>query len=207
MWINLFFRKLFRIKNQKLISRFVVIDTETTGLDLKKDKILSIGAVVVEQNHININERFECFIEQEYFNLESVRIHGIMKHGDQKKIAEKEALEYFLEFVKDDVIVGHHVCFDIRMINKTLVAHDYNKLKNKVLDTEFLYRKLKPFLGYPQQVKRLSLDDLCEDLQISRKGRHTASGDALITALAFMKIKKKLLNENIQKLNRYLYRC
>lgn len=207
MWINLFFRKLFRIKNQKLISRFVVIDTETTGLDLKKDKILSIATVVVEQNHINISERFECFIEQEYFNLDSVRIHGIMKHGDQKKIAEKEALECFLKFVKDDVIVGHHVCFDVQIINKALTDYGYKKLTNKVLDTGYLYRKLKPFLGYPQQVKRLSLDDLCEDLQISRKGRHTASGDALITALAFMKIKKKLLNENIQKLNRYLYRC
>jgi len=112
-----------------------------------------------------------------------------------------------LDFVKDDVIVGHHICFDVRIINKSLTDYGYKKLKNKVLDTGYLYRKLKPFLGYPNQVKQLSLDDLCEDLQISRKGRHTASGDALITALAFIKIKKKLMKENIQKLNRYLYRC
>ena len=207
MWFDSFFKNLFGSKNKKSTGRFVVVDTETTGLDLKKDKILSIGAVVVDQNHININERFECFIKQEYFNLASVRIHGIMKQGDQKKIAETEALERFLDFVKDDVIVGHHICFDVRIINKSLTDYGYKKLKNKVLDTGYLYRKLKPFLGYPNQVKQLSLDDLCEDLQISRKGRHTASGDALITALAFIKIKKKLMKENIQKLNRYLYRC
>lgn len=203
MWLN----SLINSKNQKTNDRFVVIDTETTGLDIKKDKILSIGAVVVEQNHINISERFECFIEQSYFNLESVRIHGIMKHGEQPKMSEKEAIERFLEFVKDDIIVGHHICFDIWMIDKALSEHGYKKLRNKVLDTGYLFRKLKPFSGYPLQAKQLSLDDLCEDLQISKKDRHTASGDALITALAFMKIKKKLLNENIQNLNRYLYRC
>lgn len=207
MWLNTLFSKLFNPNKKKTIDRFVIIDTETTGLDIKKDKILSIGAVVVEQNHVNINERFECFIEQAYFNFASVRIHGIMRHSNPTKISEKEAVERFLAFVKDDIIVGHHVCFDIRMIDKALVEQGYKKLKNKVLDTGYLYRKLKPFSGYPHQAKQLSLDDLCEDLQISKKDRHTASGDALITALAFMKIKKKLLNENIQSLNRYLYRC
>ncbi len=207
MWFNSLFKKLFGQKNQNPANRFIVIDTETTGLDLKKDKILSIGAVVIEQNHININERFECYIEQAYFSSASVRIHGIMKHGDQKKMTEKEAVEKFLEFVKGDIIVGHHVCFDIRMINKALDAHGIKKLNNKVLDTGYLYRKLKPFSGYPDQVKQLSLDDLCDDLQISKKGRHTASGDALITALAFMKIRKKLLNENIRRLDRFLHSC
>lgn len=207
MWFNSLFKKLFGPKNQNPANRFIVIDTETTGLDLKKDKILSIGAVVIEQNHININERFECYIEQAYFSSASVRIHGIMKHGDQIKMTEKEAVEKFLEFVKGDIIVGHHVCFDIRMINKALATHGIKKLKNKVLDTGYLYRKLKPFSGYPDQAKQLGLDDLCEDLQISKKGRHTASGDALITALAFMKIRKKLLNENIRRLDRFLHSC
>jgi len=63
--------------------RFVVLDTETTGLDAKKDKILSIGAVAVKDQKIFIADRFEYYLQQVYTAKgDSIKIHGILpKHN------------------------------------------------------------------------------------------------------------------------------
>jgi DNA polymerase-3 subunit epsilon len=72
------------------------------------------------------------------------------------------------------------------------------KLKNKFIDTGYLYKKSKHII-YQENLKPLSLDDLCKELNVPTVDRHTATGDALITALVFLKIlgrldKRKHLN-------------
>ena len=175
-------------ENQSKEKRYVVFDCETTGLDHKSDRILSIGAVAIQHNEIIVNDYLEVFLHQEVFKAETVLIHGILREGKEEKIVEAEAVIRFLEFVKDATLVGHHVDFDIEMINQCLDRLDVGKLKNQSMDTDIMYQKLK-YLPYEEHT---SLDELCTIYKIKKSDRHTASGDAFITALLFLKLKRKL---------------
>ena len=175
-------------ENQSKEKRYVVFDCETTGLDYKSDRILSIGAVAIPNNEIIVNDYLEVFLQQDVFKAETVLIHGILREGKEEKIVEAEAVIRFLEFVKDATLVGHHVDFDIEMINQSLARLDLGKLKNQSMDTDIMYQKLK-YLPYEQHT---SLDELCTIYKIKKSDRHTASGDAFITALLFLKLKRKL---------------
>jgi DNA polymerase-3 subunit epsilon len=169
-------------------NRYVVFDCESTGLDYKKDRILSIGAVSVMDNKIEVSDYLEVFLIQDVFKPESVPIHGIMRDGNEDKIVEAEAVIRFLSFIKDATLVGHHIDFDIELINEALKKLDLGKLKNEFMDTDAMYQKLKnlPFEEHH------NLDELCDIFKIRKSDRHTASGDAFITALLFLKLKKKL---------------
>lgn len=174
-------------ENKSKIKRYVVFDCETTGLNYKKDRILSIGAVGIIENRVEINDFIEVFVKQDIFNPETVAIHGILKDGPEK-VVEVEALIRFLDFIKDAILVGHHVSFDIEMINQALDRLNLGTLKNEYMDTDIMYQKLKYF---PQD-QHTSLDELCDVYKIRKSDRHTASGDAYITALLFLKLKRKL---------------
>jgi len=186
------YQALFKKKQQLTFAncRFVVLDTETTGLDPKTDRILSIGAIAVQQNTLFVNDSFEQFLQQSHFNKNSVPIHGITKDGLEEKLAEKIAIEAFIKYIGNSVLVAHHAAFDIDMINKALKRMDLKPLKNKVIDTGVLYKKLTQ-----SPKKHLSLDSLCNTFNIPAHDRHTAAGDAYITALLFLKIMSRWRQE------------
>lgn len=189
-WLE--YRNKFRVKRHENLeeNRFVVFDTETTGLDTKVDRILSIGAVGVIGNVIDISDSFEIFVSQEKFNSNTVEIHGILKNGGLSKTSEKESLEEFVNFLGNSIIVAHHAAFDMEMINEGLKRMQLPKLKNKSLDTGVLYKKLNGV-----QNKHFGLDELCEEFNVAKHDRHTALGDAYITALLFLKIVSKMKKE------------
>lgn len=168
--------------------RYVVFDCETTGLDYRKDVILSIGAVAVIDSAVIVNDSLELFIKQDVYNPETVSIHGILKEGKEEKIVEAQAVILFLEFIQNATLVGHHVSFDIEMINQALRRLNVGKLKNDSMDTDAMYQKFKGL----QEDQHSSLDELCKILKVEKSDRHTASGDAFITALVFLKLKKRL---------------
>lgn len=176
--------------------RFIAFDTETTGFDYKEDRILSIGAVGVKNNAIDVVDQLELYLDQDVFKAETVKIHQIRKNGMHEKVSEKKALEKFITYIEDSILVAHHAGFDQRMINKALERNGLGKLKNKILDTGTLFKRTKHqvYLIHDPN-KYYSLDALCNDLKISKSDRHTASGDAFITALAFLKIISKLRKE------------
>ena len=175
-------------ENQNKKKRFVVFDCETTGLDYKSDSILSIGAVAIENNQIIVGDFMEVFLIQDNFKVALVPIHAILKEGKEEKIVEAEGIIRFLEFIKEATLVGHHVDFDIEMINQGLTQLGVGKLKNEFMDTEVMYQKL----NYLSQEQHSSLDELCDIYKIRKSDRHTASGDAFLTAQLFFKLKKKL---------------
>lgn len=180
-------------------TKFIVFDTETTGFSKKNDRVLSIGAVSVINNVIHVNDTFEVYIKQEIFRAETVPIHGILKEGEIEKISELDALQGFLKYIGNAVLVGHHVLFDINMINQILKRNQLPKLSNKAIDTEFMYKKSKHSI-YQKDTENYSLDDLSNELNISKSDRHTASGDAYITAIAFLKTLARLNKNNNLKL-------
>lgn len=173
-------------------TRFVVLDTETTGFDYTNDRILCIGALVLQNGVIPINESLEIFIQQEHYDQASAKIHGILKECVIERPTELQALQEFLSFLGDSIIIAHHTVFDITMINKALERNGLPELKNKTLDTAVLYKKTLLISNLLERKEAYSLDELADKFDISKKDRHTAMGDAYITAIAFLKILKKL---------------
>jgi DNA polymerase-3 subunit epsilon len=173
-------------------TRFVVLDTETTGFDYTNDRILCIGALVLQNGVIPINESLEIFIQQEHYDESSAKIHGILKECVIERPSELQALQEFLSFLGDSIIIAHHTVFDITMINKALERNGLPELKNKTLDTAVLYKKTLLISNLLERKEAYSLDELADKFDISKKDRHTAMGDAYITAIAFLKILKKL---------------
>ncbi|WP_281335842.1 3'-5' exonuclease [Flavobacterium eburneipallidum] len=173
-------------------TRFVVLDTETTGFDYEKDRILSIGAIALQNNTIHIQDSFEIYIEQEHYNQATAQIHGILKDFVLDRPKELEALQQFLAFLGDSIIIAHHTAFDMKMLNKALERNGLPELKNRSLDTAILYKKTLINSYLLERKDHYTLDDLADKFDISKKDRHTALGDAYITAIAFLKILKKL---------------
>ncbi|PWL39124.1 3'-5' exonuclease [Flagellimonas aquimarina] len=173
-------------------NEFVIFDTETTGFSFDKDRILSIGAVKLINKNILVKKSFEVYISQTHYDSNSAEIHGILKKGNKECITEIEALEQFLTYIKNHVLVGHHVLFDIAMVNEALKRNGLPKLKNKTLDTGLLYKRTLLTTAVLQKKEQYSLDDLAEKFNISKKDRHTALGDAYITVIAFLAILDKL---------------
>ena len=186
-------------------TRFVVFDTETTGLDYKKDRILSLGGVAVVGNQVIAADTLELFLKQDFYNPDSAQIHGILKQGNYLKVNEKEAIAQCLDFISTDILVGHHVGFDVAVVNQSLKRAGLGRLKNRQLDTEILYKRLVHPVNRPLQDKRYTLDELAEALKIPLHDRHTAAGDSLITALVFIKIVHKLNSDGEMKL-KHLFR-
>jgi len=184
--------KKFKITQPNNIetTRFVVFDTETTGLNIATDKILSIGAISIFNNVIEVADSFEVYLRQDKFKAQTVEIHGLLKGGNLLKINENEAIEQFINYLGNAVLIAHHAAFDIEMINASLKRMKLPKLKNKSIDTGILYKKLEG-----KKDNHFSLDILCKEFNIPKHDRHTASGDAFITAIAFLKIVSKLKQE------------
>lgn len=182
-------------------TRFVVLDTETTGFDYTNDRMLCIGALVLQNNIIKIEESFEVYIEQDHYDQSTAQIHGILKDFIVKRPTELEALEQFLNYLGDSIIIAHHANFDITMINRALERNGLPELKNKSLDTGVLYKKTLIKSHLFERKDHYALDDLADKFDISKKDRHTALGDAYITAIAFLKIVKKLREKKEINLN------
>ena len=178
---------------------FVVLDTETTGFDFKKDRILSIGALKIQNGVIKAKEAFEVFLKQTTFDAKTVEIHGILKKGKVEQISELEGLEILLNLLKNSVLVAHHVGFDVGMINMALMRNGLPKLMNPELDTSRLFhRSLRK--SKRSSNGHYSLDELSEHFNIPQTDRHTALGDAYITAIAFLHIAEKLKPASLEHL-------
>ena len=186
------YSKKFKQKQPKSFenTRFVIFDTETTGLDIYNDRILSIGAIGIFNHNIDVADSLEIYLKQDQFKAETVEIHGILKEGKLTKLSEAEAMEYFIAYIDNAVLVAHHTAFDIEMINAALKRLGLPKLKNKTIDTGILYKKLEG-----KKDAHFNLDVLSEEFNIPKHDRHTAAGDAFITALLFLKIVSKLKKE------------
>src|SRR5262245_48014542 len=88
--------------------RFVVLDTETTGLDPKRDRIITIGALAVRDGEILLEDAFEVLLKIAY-NNSSVTVHGITRDEASAGMDELQAIAEFLDYLQDGVIVGHHI--------------------------------------------------------------------------------------------------
>jgi len=169
--------------------RFVVLDTETTGLNPQTDRIVTIGAVAVQNGEIVLDDAYSALLELER-NTEAVTVHGVTRDESRGGLAEAEALAGFLDYLRDGVIVGHHIGHDVATFDAGYGRHWNMSLANRNLDTMDLTLHLErdgAFAGRPP-IRRFTLDSLCAMFDIIPHDRHTAAGDAFITAQVFLRL-------------------
>ena len=180
---------------------YAVIDTEATGLDHDVDEMVSFGGVVLRDFTIAIEESISIyFAGRNVTDRKALEIHGLLPNEDNAE-EELTGLKKILQFVGNKILVGHYLGFDIRMINTLLAKYDCPPLKNVVLDTsEFAKRLDFPLRNYQFAVhKEYTLDALCARFGVIPKARHTAAGDAYITAILFQKLLFEFRNKGILK--------
>ncbi len=184
--------------------RFVVLDTETSGLNPWKDQLLSIGAVAITNLEIVIADSFEAVVRQDSQEAlrESISIHGLRPKDLQKGRSIEEVLSCWLQYVRNSVLVGQHVAFDQGIISAHLKRLWGIRLYNPGVDTAQLAMRIEhPSRGAEEIPReRYSLDKLAERYHLRPEERHTAIGDAFLTAQLFLILVRQLQSRGVRTL-------
>lgn len=173
--------------------RFVVVDTEATGLDPSEDRMLSLAAVAVDGEVLRAGDSLELTVAHDEVGREAATIHGMVRADLADGVAEVEALAAFVELLGSSVFVAHHAEFDRALIAAALTRHGAAALFNPVLDTAALARRIElgPVALDPAasgSSLRFDLDSVAERFLLETDARHTAAGDALLTAELLLRL-------------------
>ncbi len=160
-------------------TRVVVVDVETTGLNLMTDTLISIGAVAVVKGRIAFGESFSVVLQQrESSRKENILIHGISGSAQREGMPPADALLAFLEYLGKSPLVAFHVAFDETMIKRALHQYLGISFKRPWLDLAYVLPALYPDLMRSHR----ALDDWSSHFDIRNDDRHNAVADALATA-------------------------
>lgn len=159
--------------------RWVVLDLETTGLNLNKDLVLSIGAVVIEDGAIDFSQQFERTLQRHAHKLgPSVLLHGLGPSAIAAGSDPVDALLDFMEFVGDSPLLAFHAPFDQHMLGRALKDSLGYRLQHRFLDVA----DMAPLLCPQAHIREAGLDDWINWFQLQIFERHNASADAMATA-------------------------
>lgn len=170
---------------------YVCFDCETTGLDPKKDDIVSIGAVIIKNNTIISSKKFVKFVKPKTkLQADAIKIHHIRECDLEDAEDIDKVIEEFLEFIGNRTLVGYFLEFDMAMINKYLKPKVGITLPNKALEVSAIYYDYK-IEKIPQGNIDLRFNTIMEELKIPTLGKHDAYNDAIMTSMIFIKLKNQ----------------
>ena len=184
--------------------RFVVLDCELTGLDPLKAKIVSIGAVSVDGGEIVLGDSFDQLVRIP-FNTSAVTVHGVTREESMAGRRVEDVTEDLLTYLGPAVIVGHHIGFDLAALNGVAKQFFDIALPNRSMDTMRLAIALER-AGVLDADERsdFSLDGLLRRFSIEPHDRHTAAGDAFLTAQVFQRLLAKSRHCGVETLGALL---
>jgi len=178
-----------------------VFDTETTGLDLRRgDTLMSIGACRILNGRLLAQDAYDQFINPgRPVPPESTQIHGISDIDVAEAPPAEVALPHFRNFVGHGILVAHNAAFDLMAINQHAEAAGVH-FDMPVLDTLLLSRALDP------SFEDHGLDALAARFQLSFApgSRHSALGDARVTAELLLQLLPRLQAHGVQNLEQAL---
>lgn len=179
-----------------LPDEYISLDCETSGLNPKKDEILSIGAVHIKENKILMRKTFNIFLKpSKNINAESIKIHHIRPIDLENAIDAKDAIYQLLYFIGSKPIVGYYIKFDIAIISRYTKKYLGIKLPNKTIEVSSMYYKIRKRTTNYEFID-LRFDTILKNLNIPILGKHDALNDALMTAMIFLKLEHLTSNKN-----------
>ena len=167
------------------MSREIILDTETTGLDpFSGHKIIEIGAIEMI-NKVLTGKKFHYYINpQRNVPNEAYRIHGIGSEFLKDKPLFKDIASEFTDFIMDSKLVIHNAPFDIGFLNNELSFINLENIKKeRAIDTLILAKKMFP-------ESRVNLDALCKRFKVDNSSRnlHGALKDAALLAEVYVEL-------------------
>jgi len=174
---------------------YTVFDTETTGLQPSQgDEIIQIGATRIVNGKLLRQESFEQLVDPRHpLSPESIPIHGITPAMLVGQPTIDKVLPAFHAFAEDTVLIAHNAAFDMRFLQMKEEATGL-RFDQPVLDTLLLSAVIHP----SQESHRL--EAIADRLNLTIIGRHTALGDAIVTAEVFLKLIPLLAEKGIRTL-------
>ena len=189
------FQKFFRERNRKCLKEskfehlfdtckeldeYVVFDTETTGLNPKKDEILSIGAVKIKGNKILTDNMLSLYLKpSKEVNIQSIKIHRIRNIDLENALEPHDGIGQFLDFIGPLPLVGYYLEFDVAMINRYIKPWLGIKLPNKQIEVSGIYHD-KKIKAIPEGMIDLRFDTIMKELNLPVFGKHDAINLSLI---------------------------
>jgi DNA polymerase-3 subunit epsilon len=166
-------------------ARWVVVDTETTGLDPDRDHLLSIGAVALHHGRLALADSFEAVIRSEVpASGDNVLIHGIGRAQSATGTPLAEALQAWEDWRDGAPLIACHAEFDRRVLARAARSTGQRPTRGAWLDPVLVAAALHP----DEARSRASLDDWLDYFQIPAAQRHSAVGDALATAELILRL-------------------
>ena len=176
---------------------WVALDCETTGLDVHRDQIISIGAVRIVGNRLLTSQRLELLVRPERaLKADSVRVHRLRESDVAQGMDPEQAMRRLLEFVGSRPLVGYYLEFDLAMIDRAvfpLLGMGLPQPRNEVsaMYYDYKYRQLPRHLRDNPRID-LRFATLMNDLGLPLRNAHDALNDAVMAALAFIKLRELL---------------
>lgn len=166
----------------------IVLDTETTGLDYTKERIIEFAAVRLENG--KVKNTYQTLINPEqHIRKSSIAIHGITEDMVADAPKESEILGEILDFIGDAPIVAHNAIFDYSFLNEACKRVFKKKFENERIDSQQMFKEICPDL------ESHGLAALTEKFHVDLENHHRAMADAMGLALAYPKLKKLYLQK------------
>jgi DNA polymerase III subunit epsilon len=175
---------------------WVAIDCETTGLDVSRDQVVAIGAVRIAGNRVLTSERLELLVRPEReVSRESVRVHMLRERDVAQGIDQVQAMRRLLQFIGSRPLVGYYLEFDVAMLNREIwpllgVRLPQRKIEVSALYYDYKNRRLP--LHERDRMIDLRFATMMNDLGLPLREAHDALNDAVMAALAFIKLRRLL---------------
>jgi len=188
--------------------RYVVLDTELTSLDHRTNRLLSLGAIVMQGPSIRLGEQFYRVVNpQVSIPAEAVVVHKLRAQDVEGGDALESTLSDFLHFIAGSVLVGHFVEIDLRILRKEMIRTGH-KLDHPALDTARVHHWILRHGPYSEdlhaKLEKLDLPTLANFYCVDVDDAHHALSDAFLTARVWQKMLYALEEKGISNVRKLL---
>jgi DNA polymerase-3 subunit epsilon len=177
-------------------NEWVTLDCETTGLDVHRDQIVSIGAVRIVGNRLLTSQRLELLVRPERrLSADSVRVHQLRERDVAAGLEPAQAMRALLEFIGSRPLVGYYLEFDVAMINREIWPMLGVGLPQQKIEVSALYYDYKNRQRPAHERDRmidLRFQTMMGELGLPLRNAHDALNDAVMAGLAFVKLRHLL---------------
>ena len=175
---------------------WVTLDCETTGLDVRRDKIISIGAVRIVGNRLLTSQRLELLVRPERtMKAASVRVHRLRESDVAQGLDPEQAMRRLLDFIGSRPLVGYFLEFDVAMLNREIWPMLGVRLPQRKIEVSAMYYDFKN-RQRPAHLRGGEIDlrfaTMMNDLDLPLRDAHDAINDAVMAGLAFVKLRHLL---------------